>query len=72
MTTILGLDLGEFKGLDCFHDPAATEAHFTTDRTDPADQRKLLEAGAPAWSPSRAAPLPAGSPTPAPGWACPP
>jgi hypothetical protein len=47
MTTILGLDLGEFKSVACAYDTATTEARFMTIHTDPAGLRVLLEAERP-------------------------
>src|SRR5262245_23922967 len=47
MSTILGLDLGKFKGVACLYDTETTAARFTTIHTDPADLRELLQAGRP-------------------------
>ena len=47
MPTILGLDLGKFKGLALVYNPATTEARFTTVPTDRAagDPRAIVVAG---------------------------
>ena len=37
MSAILGLDIGEFKGLVRIYDHDTTKARFATIRTDPAD-----------------------------------
>ncbi len=47
MTPILGLDLGMFKSLACFDDPATTDARFLTVTTDPNALRSILQAGRP-------------------------
>ena len=44
MSTILGLDLGKFKGVACIYDTETTAARFTTVPTDPDGLRTLLQA----------------------------
>ena len=47
ISTILGLDLGEFKGLACPQEPATSEVRSTTIHAGPAGLRNQPEAGSP-------------------------
>jgi hypothetical protein len=53
MTTILGLDLREFKSVACAYDPATTAARFVTVPTDPQRRPRAPRGLAPASSSSR-------------------